>query len=455
MAQHAMITKPGQGCCLANVSYSRTLNQHHAFPDDRVEFQVEIVNRKPLPLTSLRVVETVAAALDWGDTPLQYHEKPSLRLLERTTSLRWYEALRWRYQVRCPQRGAFAFGPTTLQAGDPFGFTTQELTVTNLIELVVYPRLLPLAELGLTARHPLGDVRSRQWLFADPIRTIGARDYRQDDPLKSIHWTATAHSGRLQTRVYEPTTSLELLIFLDLDTFTHYWEGTDPAQVERAISAAATLAKVGLEERYSVGLIVNGMQERQDGIIRIRPGRSLVQLDRIFDALARLKGCGPASYRFARADTRRSGWPSASSARRMCPACRFGMRRPRVRLGARVQHGSSSAERSAEDGHATPVCTCCPGGVGPGASGLGAGPVTGPIFASVGAVEFVRYQHRAARRRRGDRRDPPLGTNAPAARSGHAGNRRRRSAARQERPWRRIWATARLGSGCGCAPRPG
>ncbi len=283
-----MITKPGQGCCLANVSYSRTLNQHHAFPDDRVEFQVEIVNRKPLPLTSLRVVETVAAALDWGDTPLQYHEKPSLRLLERTTSLRWYEALRWRYQVRCPQRGAFAFGPTTLQAGDPFGFTTQELTVTNLIELVVYPRLLPLAELGLTARHPLGDVRSRQWLFADPIRTIGARDYRQDDPLKSIHWTATAHSGRLQTRVYEPTTSLELLIFLDLDTFTHYWEGTDPAQVERAISAAATLAKVGLEERYSVGLIVNGMQERQDGIIRIRPGRSLVQLDRIFDALARL-----------------------------------------------------------------------------------------------------------------------------------------------------------------------
>src|SRR6266545_3230533 len=142
MAQHAMITKPGQGCCLANVSYSRTLNQHHAFPDDRVEFQVEIVNRKPLPLTSLRVVETVAAALDWGDTPFQYHEKPSLRLLERTTSLRWYEALRWRYQVRCPQRGAFAFGPTTLEAGDPFGFTTQELTVANPIELVVYPRLL-------------------------------------------------------------------------------------------------------------------------------------------------------------------------------------------------------------------------------------------------------------------------------------------------------------------------
>jgi uncharacterized protein (DUF58 family) len=277
-----------QHLALANVSYTRSLSQHHAFPDDTVEFWVEIINRKPLPLTSLRVVETVAAALDWGDTPLQYHEKPSLRLVERTTSLRWYEAVRWRYQVRCPQRGAFAFGPTTLEAGDPFGFTTQELTVANPIELVVYPRLLPLAELGLAARHPFGDVRSRQWLFADPMRTIGTRDYQQDDPLKAVHWSATARSGRLQTRVYEPTTSLELLIFLDLDTFTYYWEGTDPTQVERAISAAATLAKVGLEERYGVGLIANGMQERQDGIIRIQPGRSPAQLYRIFDALARL-----------------------------------------------------------------------------------------------------------------------------------------------------------------------
>jgi uncharacterized protein (DUF58 family) len=189
-------------------------------------------------------------------------------------------------QMRCPQRGAFAFGPAILEAGDPFGFTLQRAEVASSVELVVYPRLVPLAELGLTARQPLGDVRSRLWLFADPARTIGARDYRRDDPLKAIHWGATARRGQLQTRVYEPTSSLELLIFLDLDTFTHYWEGTDPVQVERAISAAATLAKVALDERHSVGLVVNGMQERRGGVIRIAPGRSPSQFDQIFDALA-------------------------------------------------------------------------------------------------------------------------------------------------------------------------
>jgi uncharacterized protein (DUF58 family) len=88
--------------------------------------------------------------------------------------------------------------------------------------------------------------------------------------------------------VYEPTTSLELLIFLDIDTFEQYWEGADPQQLERSISAAATLAKEGLAERFSVGLVVNGMQAGRDGVIRIAPGRSPAQLDQIFDALARL-----------------------------------------------------------------------------------------------------------------------------------------------------------------------
>ena len=157
-----------QRFALANVSYARTLSQHHAFPDDTVEFTIQVVNRKPLPLTSLRVQETVATALDWGATSLQYHEKPSQRILERTSSLRWYESLRWRYQVRCPQRGAFAFGPAVLEAGDPFGFTVQRAEVADPIELVVYPRLLSLAELGLTARQPLGEVRRRQWLSAAP-----------------------------------------------------------------------------------------------------------------------------------------------------------------------------------------------------------------------------------------------------------------------------------------------
>src|SRR5438067_11040733 len=74
-----------QRFALANVTYTRTLSQDHAFPDDSIELTIHVVNHKLCPLTSLRIQETVAAAIDWGATPLRYHEKPSLRILERIT----------------------------------------------------------------------------------------------------------------------------------------------------------------------------------------------------------------------------------------------------------------------------------------------------------------------------------------------------------------------------------
>jgi uncharacterized protein (DUF58 family) len=153
--------------------------------------------------------------------------------------------------------------------------------------LIVYPRLLPLADLGLPPRNPLGELRARQ-LLRDPLRTVGVRDYHPDDPLRDVHWSATARTGTLQTRVYESTTSREIAIFLDLDSFERYWQGIDDVQVERLISAAATLARAGLDEGFAVGLYVNGAPAEFEHFVRLPPGRSPAQLERIMETLARL-----------------------------------------------------------------------------------------------------------------------------------------------------------------------
>ena len=41
----------------------------------------------------------------------------------------------------------------------------------------------------------------------DPIRIAGARDYRPGDPLKRMHWKATARTGELQVRLVDPSTT--------------------------------------------------------------------------------------------------------------------------------------------------------------------------------------------------------------------------------------------------------
>jgi uncharacterized protein (DUF58 family) len=284
----ALIAWLWERTCLTGVEYRRELSQRRAFFGEEIELTIEIVNRKLLPVTGLVVKETVPAALDWGDAVLRGQERSRERILERTASIGWYEAVRWRYQIGCRERGVFAIGPTILDAGDPFGFAREQIEVADATELVVYPRLLPLTDLGLAARRPFGDLRTPRALFTDPARTVGARDYQRDDPFKTIHWAATARQGRLQARVYEPATSLDLLIFLDLGASACSGPARDVARAERAISAAASVAQEGIRARYGVGLIANAMQARRPGIIRIPAGRSPTQLEHIFDALARV-----------------------------------------------------------------------------------------------------------------------------------------------------------------------
>lgn len=271
---------------LRRVSYERQLSQLRAFPGDEIELTIRITNRKPLAVARLDMREMLPTGIELND-PDQTLDQHGRRLLQRTSGLGWYERVTWRYRLRCPMRGAYRFGPVQLEAGDPFGFSQTLLDIPDQQTLLVYPRLLPLQELGLPPRHPLGDLRARQ-LVRDPLRTVGVRDYHPDDPLKDIHWSATARVGTLQTRVYETTTAFELAIFLDLDTFTYYWEGVDPAQIERMISAAASLAQQYLEEGYAVGLYVNGAPAQFEQLVQLPPSRSPTQLEHLLDVLARL-----------------------------------------------------------------------------------------------------------------------------------------------------------------------
>lgn len=271
---------------LRRLAYTRALSHARAFPGDEVELVIRIANRKPLSVASLQVRDTLPAGVELSGPDL-YAEHSGRSVLQRSTALGWYERVTWRYRVRCPKRGSYRFGPVQLEAGDPFGFYQRFADLPEQQTLVVYPRLLPLEALGLPPRRPLGELRARQ-LIRDPLRTVGVRDYHPDDPFKDIHWGATARVGTLQTRVYETTTAFELVIFLDLDTFEHYWEGIDDQQVERMISAAATLARTSLEEGYAVGLYVNGAPAQFERLVQIPPGRSPTQLAQIMDMLARL-----------------------------------------------------------------------------------------------------------------------------------------------------------------------
>ncbi|MBC7251498.1 MAG: DUF58 domain-containing protein, partial [Anaerolineae bacterium] len=281
---------------LSGIQYERTLSERRVFLGEKVELTVRIANRKLLPLSWLQVDDEFPTAVTLEGDELEPSSQMERGFLSNFLSMRWYERVSRRYHLRCEQRGYFQLGPARLQSGDIFGLFTAKATAPHLDWLIVYPRIWPLAELGLPPKDPFGEFKSRQRMFEDPSRTIGVRDHQPQDSFRRIHWKATARRQALQSKIYEPSTSHNLVIFLNVATFAKHWEGTRPALLERTISTAASIASYGIEQRYIVGLVANGSLPRSDQPIKVLPSRNPRQLTRILEMLAAVHPLATVSY---------------------------------------------------------------------------------------------------------------------------------------------------------------
>ncbi|MBT4868258.1 MAG: DUF58 domain-containing protein, partial [Planctomycetaceae bacterium] len=110
------------------------------------------------------------------------------------------------YQVNFLMRGYYQFGPLMLETGDLFGLHRCYKVLTDPHFILVYPKVLPLTGYDVASRRPIGEVRMTHRLFEDPTRISGVRPYERGDPLSRIHWRATARTGELHCKTYEPST---------------------------------------------------------------------------------------------------------------------------------------------------------------------------------------------------------------------------------------------------------
>jgi uncharacterized protein (DUF58 family) len=273
---------------LRGVTFERKFSSQKLFPGDEVEMEISVANRKLLPLAWLRWEDRFPTQVQLLRGRLHPGSATGSYVLSRGTTVRWYQRVRWRYPLRLGARGLFAFGPTTLRSGDVFGLFEKEVVLEKRDRILVYPKLLSLAELGIPARFLLGETRAPRQLFTDPVRTVGVRDYQPGDSFRFIHWPASARRQQLQVKVHEPVATLQMAIFLDLDTFAHYWEGLQTEICEHSISVAASVAKAALETQYAVGLYVNGVAAESDQPVRLPPSRHPGQLESILESLAKL-----------------------------------------------------------------------------------------------------------------------------------------------------------------------
>ncbi|MBI3915346.1 MAG: DUF58 domain-containing protein [Chloroflexi bacterium] len=271
---------------LYRVSYDRALSEHRVFVGETIDLSVRVGNRKLLPLAWVRVDDQFPSALPPAHKELAPSHIPLTGFLVHRAALGPFERARWDYRMNCHRRGYYTLGPARVRSGDLFGLFEQSATLARTDRLIVYPRLEPMEEWGLPAKDPLGDVKARVPIFADPTRPRGVRDYHPDDAPKHIHWRASARRGELQVKQYDPTIDYQWMLFVNVATFAQAWQGTDPEKLERVISLAASIANYASENKFAVGLIANGTWPESDQRLKILPSRDPNHLRHILEALA-------------------------------------------------------------------------------------------------------------------------------------------------------------------------
>ena len=252
----------------------------------RLEVTMSLTNAKLLPLVWLRVRDQWPLGLEPLGFALERSGWRDSQRLSQTLSLRWYERVRRRYQVRCLQRGLHWFGPAELEAGDPFGIAGVTREISAREEIVVLPKVLDVPDLELLTGRPLVEAPAARSLAHDPTELRGTRPYQPGDGLRSVNWRATARTGGLHTNEFEPTALAATRLLLDVGVFEYVWQGVDPERVELLCVVAASLASAIAARGHAVGLTTNALVGGDWRPVDIEPREGA--LDDLLETLARV-----------------------------------------------------------------------------------------------------------------------------------------------------------------------
>lgn len=272
------------GRAINRLVYNRKYD-HKVFPGEIVPVQIEIKNGSWLPLVWLRVQDYY---------PIEIAETSSF---SRVISLGPREKTLLNYSLKSQKRGYYTVGPLHVSTGDLLGMSNEKQSQGAADHITVYPRVVPLSEIKLPSRSPMGTMRHTQPIFEDPTRPIGKRDYQAGDSMRRIDWKASAVTGRLQTKLFEPSIALDTILFLNLN-LDDYNPRTHFDATELAIVVCASMANWIVAQRQSTGLIANGIDplsaDSRPLPIPSRKGRG--HMMRILDILARIKAAETGAF---------------------------------------------------------------------------------------------------------------------------------------------------------------
>ncbi|MCX5714290.1 MAG: DUF58 domain-containing protein [Candidatus Omnitrophica bacterium] len=254
---------------LVKVSFRRQMREN-VFAQDTVEIKTEISNNSPFPLFNLVINDYLTFAAP--------REREISLLVEY---LRGNSSLSIEYNRLAPKRGKYLIGPFVVYFFDPLGlfFLKRKYNVYN--EIYIYPnpvtitKFPPLKEgampwFGLqTARARLGD-----------DEFFGTREYKDGDPVKTIHWISSARKNKLIVKEFQNQSFFRATILFNL-RYDYSYEDSPDSMAEYMITLAASVAKYLISQGVLLEVVAHTGE-----LVRILPNKGQEHMEDILRFLA-------------------------------------------------------------------------------------------------------------------------------------------------------------------------
>ncbi len=275
---------------LKYLSCQRSFSRSAVFEGQEGELVEVVRNDTPFIIPWLRVESNISRHLQLG-------RQENLQVSGKSYycsffTLMPFQQIRRRHRVRFLHRGFYDLGNAALGAGDVLGVVEYQKQQKLYTPVLVYPRLLEEDQVSLPISRLLGELTRRRQLLTDPFLTRGIRPYMPGDPVRDIHWAATARTGETQVRVHDYSARTRLLVVMNVQyqdiQLSNYIPDEQSEPVEQIIRLAATACIQALRNNLAAGFAANMPQGEGKESTVLLPEDGLAHQERILSDMARL-----------------------------------------------------------------------------------------------------------------------------------------------------------------------
>ncbi|MBQ8556535.1 MAG: DUF58 domain-containing protein [Clostridia bacterium] len=281
-----LLTRQG----LSGLQCTRAFSRPAVFEGETGEMVEVVRNDRPMLIPWLRVESHISPHLQLGRQD-NLHVSGS-RYYSSLFTLMPYQQVKRRHRVRFLRRGVYDLGNASLSVGDVLGFFQASREQMMHVPVLVFPRLLDERELPQPLSLMLGEIASRRQLLTDPFLVRGIRGYQIGDPVRDIHWPATARMGETQVRVFDHTARIRLMVILNVQRKDAQWGDHlmdyEEGEIEYGISVAATMCIRALRSGLSAGFAANMPLGEEKVSTVLLPGGGAAREEELLTAFARL-----------------------------------------------------------------------------------------------------------------------------------------------------------------------